>query len=101
MMKKLMVLTGLIAMLLCGCGHETEVKTETVSVVETTIETMEEVTDELCDYAANLYIEAVREIYGDSFDDTKATCDLNGITYEGRFISWEYVEEVAYNLMIS
>lgn len=101
MMKKL-VLVGLTAMLLCGCGHETEAKTETVSVVETTTETTEDTIDELIlDYVVNAYIEAMKEIYGDSFNGMKAICNLNGITYEGRFVTWEYVEELAYNSMFN
>lgn len=100
MMKKLMVLAGLAAMLLCGCGkEETEVKTETVSAVETNIDSINELNDELIEDVTNLYIEAAKEIYGDSYDDTKAIVNSEGCTYECKFVSWEYLEEVAYNLM--
>lgn len=88
-------------MLFCGCGRKTEVETETMSFVETSIEELYDTAYEIFDYSMNLYSDAAKEIFGDSYDDTKATYDINGITYDGRFVSWEYLDEVAYNSMIN
>lgn len=101
-MKETMVLIGLTAMLFYGCELTLEKfeSTEPVSMIETNIESIEEFSNELGDYITNLYIEAAKEIYGDSYDDTKATCDMYGITYEGKFVDWEYLEDTAYDLMI-
>lgn len=105
MMKKMMVLVGMAAMLLCGCGKEettiVETEVETVSLVEENIEAIEDSTSKLAEEITNMYIEATLEIYGDDCDLDKVSCDNDGLTYEGRFVSWEYLEEVAYNSMMN
>lgn len=111
MMKKVIITVLVIVTLLAGTAgvlvacdkyaKSAETEVETVSVVESKIDEINEDTNELVNYIVGMYVSAAEEIYGDDFDDTKATYDNKGITYEGRFVSWEYLEETAYNSMMN
>lgn len=112
MMKKILV-AGIIIVSLLTAGaaamltyermskEEKTVETEAVSLVDTNIEEIEESNEGLMNSVLDMYLSAAKDIFGDDYDDTKATCNNEGITYEGRFISWEYLEETAYNSMMN
>ena len=49
---------------------------------------------------ADVYVDAFKEIYGDDFSVDKLTyVNDNTISYEGKEISWDYVDELVYNSM--
>lgn len=103
MLKKMMVVLGVTAMMMVtcvGCGkEEVNEETETFSYLQT-VDEAEETSEELISYVNDLYTDTFKEIYGDDFDTDKLMInDENSVTYEGITVSWEYVEEVAYNLM--
>lgn len=100
MIKKLMVLVGLTAVLFCGCGkEETVVKTKTIDpIVQKAIDSANELEDMVYGY---YIVEACKEIYGDSFDVTKAIETEEGCIYEDKFVSWEEFGEVTYSLMFN
>lgn len=111
MMKKVIITVLVIVTLLAGTAavlvacdkyaKSAETEVETVSVVETKIDKINENTDKLLDNIVDMYISAAEEIYGDNFDVTKATYNDEGITYESVFVSWEFLEEAAYNSMMN
>lgn len=103
MLKKMMVVLGVTAMMMVtcvGCGkEEVNEETETISYLQT-VDEAEETSEKLISYVNDLYDDAFKEIYGDDFDMDKLMInDENSVTYEGTTVSWEYVEEVSYNLM--
>lgn len=99
MMKKIMVLAGMAAMLLCGCGKET-VKSEYEATVERAIETSENLVDELATEIANGYIEAIYETFGEDLDESKLRSDDWGVYYGDKYYaSWVHLEEVAFKSM--
>lgn len=103
MFKKMMVLAGMAAMLLCGCGSikdtTVEVKTELEANVDKLVETSEELVDDISTAIADMYTAVIYEIFGEDLDDSKLTCNDYGIYYEDKFVSWEYIDTYAYNSM--
>lgn len=97
-MKKMLLILGMVVVLLCGCGN-TEVKSESTSYVDKTIERCSELAEDTKNDMIDLYTRALEDIYGEDLEVKEYKMDDNGITINGRFVSWEYVEEVAYNLM--
>ena len=103
-MKKLLLVLGATAIVMTsvvGCGKQ-EVKEEvqTTSIYEETVNEAEETSEELVSYVYDLYIDTFKEIYGDDFDVEKLEMvDNNTVSYEGKAVSWDYVEEMAYNSM--
>ena len=84
-----------------GCGKD-EVKEEvkTTSTYENTVKEAEETSEKLESYVNDMYEDAFKEIFGDDFDMSKLTVnDDDTVTYEGTTVSWDYVEEMAYNSM--
>jgi hypothetical protein len=102
-MKKLLVLIGVTAILCAvGCNMNTEVKDEvqTTSIYEETVNEAEETSEEIESYVHDLYIDTFKEIYGDDFNvERLEMVDNDTISYEGKTVSWDYVEELAYNSM--
>nr|WP_296955036.1 hypothetical protein [uncultured Mediterraneibacter sp.] len=101
-MKKVLVILGAAFMMLScvGCGKE-EIKNEeqTSSIYEQTIDESNDFTEELSSNIDELYTDVFKEIFGDDFDAGKAIVDDETVTYEGRTVSFEYIEEVVYNSM--
>ena len=101
MSKKLLVL-GAAVMMICmvGCGEE---ETDTTTSYETQmIDECEALAEELNTGVYDLYDATFKEIYGEDFDISNLTfVDEYTVSYEGKTVSIEYVEEVAYNLMIN
>ena len=100
-MKKLLLDLGVTAMmLLCvGCGKEVKENVKTTSIYETTTEENRK-SEDVIFAVADVYVDAFKEIYGDDFSADKLTyVDDNTISYEGKEISWDYVDELAYNLI--
>lgn len=103
MKKKLLVLVGLAAMLMTGCGekepHVEEVQTEAVSVLDEKVDELTKSGEDLMSKVIDMYVEAAYEVFGDDFEADKAIYDDRGIFYKERLVSWEYLEEYAYNSM--
>lgn len=101
-MKKVLVILGAAFMMLScvGCEKE-EIKNEeqTTSIYEQTIDESNDFSEELSSNIDELYMNVFKEIFGDDFDADKAIVDNETVTYEGRTVSFEYIEEVAYNSM--
>ena len=95
--------TGTAAMLMIrgNAKEETTVETEQNTIIEETIEASEEFVDEYFTLIANLYLEAIYEVFGDDLDDEKVTSDNYGVYYEEQFVSWECLEDMCYNAMIN
>lgn len=94
-MKKLLVLVGMAAMLLCGCGR-TDVKTEQNVVTQEAIETSEYVVNDLSTKIADAYVDAIYEHFGEDLIESQITCDEWGVYYMDIYsISWEGLEEIA------
>lgn len=99
-MKKLLLVLGVTAMMLScvGCGKEVE-DVKTTSICEETTEENRN-SDDVVFAVADVYVDAFKEIYGDNFDVDKLTyVDDDTIAYEGKEVSWEYVDELVYNSM--
>lgn len=110
MMKKILV-AGIIIVSLLTAGAaamftyermvvKEEPKTETVSLVEADIEEIEESNEVMMNSILDLYLEAAKDIFGDDYDDAKATFNYEGLTYEGRFVSWNELEDRACDLLM-
>lgn len=109
MMKKILV-AGIIIVSLLTAGaaamltyermFKEEPKTETVSLVEADIEAIEESNEVMMNSILDLYLEAAKDIFGDDYDDAKATFNYEGLTYEGRFVSWNELEDRACDLLM-
>lgn len=97
-MKKMVLILGMVMMLLCACGNA-EVKSESTSYVDKKIEQCSELAEDTKNDMIDLYTRALEDICGEDLEVKEYKMDDNGITINGRFVSWEYVEEVAYNLM--
>lgn len=100
-MKKLLLVLGVTAMMLScvGCGKEVKENVKTTSIYETTTEENRK-SEDVIFVVADVYVDAFKEIYGDDFSADKLTyVDDNTISYEGKEISWEYVDELVYNSM--
>lgn len=100
-MKKLLLVLGVTAMMLScvGCGKEVKENVKTTSIYETTTEENRK-SEDVIFAVADVYVDAFKEIYGDDFSADKLTyVDDNTISYEGKEISWEYVDELVYNSM--
>lgn len=93
--------TGTAAMLMIRgyAKEETTVETEQSTVVEEAIEASEELVDYIVTEVANMYVDAIYEVFGDDIDDSKLTCDNSGVYYGEQFASWEYLDDVCYNSM--
>ena len=100
-MKKMIILVGMVAMLFCGCGRDNHVKAEKVNTIDTTIEQCNELAEDTISEMTDLYTRALEEIYGEDLEVKAYKFDDEGVMINGRFVSWEYVEEVAYNLMLN
>lgn len=101
-MKKLLLVLGVTAtmMLSCvGCRKEVKEDIKTTSIYETTTDENEK-SEDVIFAVADVYVDAFKEIYGDDFSVDKLTyVNDNTISYEGKEISWEYVDELVYNSM--
>lgn len=100
-MKKIMFILGMAMMLFCGCGNTENVEAETVSYMDTKVEQLNEQAEDMKNDMIDLYTRALEEIYGEDLETQDYEIDDIGITINGRFTSWEYIEEVAYNLMMN
>lgn len=101
-MKKLLLVLGVTAMMVTcvGCGKEVKEDVKTASIYETTTDEANEASDDVIFAVADVYVDAFKEIYGNDFDVDKLTyVDDNTISYEGKTVCWDYVDELAYNLM--
>lgn len=99
-MKKLLLVLGVTAMMLSCVGCGKEVKDEkTTSIYETTTDENRR-SEDVIFAVADVYVDAFKEIYGDDFSVDRLTyVDDDTISYEGKEISWEYVDELVYNSM--
>ena len=107
-MKKYLVILGLTAMMLfgVGCNKTESVEAEEVEVTTTiydeAVDGVNELTEDLIDLSIDYYVGAIEEIYGlnaEDFDESKIVTDEFGMTYEGKTVSWAYIDEVAANSM--
>lgn len=101
MMKKIMVLAGMAAMLLCGCGKTEEIKTEQDVIVERAIETSENIVDDIATEIANWYVMAIYEEFGEDLVEAELSYDEWGVYYRGIYnISWNALDQIAHELMM-
>ena len=99
-MKKLLLVLGVTAMMLScvGCGKEVE-DVKTTSICESTTEENRN-SEDVVFAVADVYVDAFKEIYGEDFSVDKLTyVDDDTISYEGKEVSWGYVDELVYNSM--
>ena len=80
-------------------GKEVKEDAKTTSIYETTTDENKNSRDVIF-AVADVYVDAFKEIYGDDFSVDKLTyVNDNTISYEGKEISWDYVDELVYNSM--
>ena len=105
MLKKYFVILGVAVtmMLACvGCGTEEKETKVTTTTYETEMEELNDLAEDTMEYSTALYQEAFVEIFGEDFDESKLGYDMEeNWIYGDQVVSHEYVEEVAYNLMVN
>lgn len=104
-MKKLVVMLSVtvIMMLTCvGCGTREQGSQVTTTTYETEMEELNELAEDTINDSMSLYQAAFEEIFGEDFDGSQLTYDMEeNWIYGDCIVSHEYVEEVAYNLMVN
>lgn len=101
-MKKLMMILVMAAVALCGCGNTETKEVATTTYVETVNDEVDDFVDKTSAIIGDAYYAAAEEIFEDDlYDDIEDTYNEEGITVNGRFVSWEYFEEVAANSMMN
>lgn len=79
--------------------HTSKEDVKTTSIYETTTDENGK-SEDVIFAVADVYVDAFKEIYGDDFSVDKLTyVNDNTISYDGKEISWEYVDELVYNSM--
>ena len=102
MKKYLLIMLGVMAIMLtaCGCGNQTETVEKETSFyeIDQTLDKLEEMNNDIWEDISDLYTETLKEIYGDDFDVNELQMvDENRVSYHGKVVSVDYIEEMAYN----